>query len=78
MAAAITASIVRHQAVFGIDQRHLDRTGALQAGTDRVHPEHRRGEQHAIAAGFAQCAHQQVDGLVTAAANQHLRRLRAI
>ncbi|KAG1205516.1 hypothetical protein G6F35_011586 [Rhizopus arrhizus] len=66
------------QAILAIDQRHINQRRTLQSRADGIHAEHRRGHQHAIATRHAQGAHQQIDGFVTATADQQLLRRHAV
>lgn len=60
------------QTIRPIDQRHFDQRRVLQARAHCIHAEHRRRDHHRIALGHAQATHQQIDGLVAAAADQQL------
>ena len=73
--AASEASIVERIAPFA-PQRHLEHAGALDACAHGVHAEGRRADEDAVDAGAAEGAHQQVDGLVAAAARQRRTRAR--
>ncbi len=55
-------------------QRHFDDARILQPRAHRIHAEYRRGDHDRVAARLAQRPQQQVDGLVAAAAEQHLLR----
>ena len=77
-AASATAAKSQCESVVAIAQRHLDHARAVQPRAHRVHAERRRRDQRPRRARAADRAHQQVDGLVAAAAGQQLRRLAAV
>jgi hypothetical protein len=61
-----------------VHQRDIEQGGTLQPRADRVHAEYRRGDQHGILLRTAQRTHQQIDGFITATADQELLRADAI
>ena len=65
------------EVVLAVAQRHFKQARALQTRADRIHAEHRRRDQHRVAPGRAERAHQQVDCLVAAATDQQLCRVRS-